>query len=266
MKDFRLANKIVWTLVKNNVQYPARLILDITGIIARCGVLLLLYKYVFDLNAGTIKSTTFDVVAWSMFLYFVLSTLRLRDLAKIISRDIQSGSIEMLFNKPISYLTYRFCWQIGAGLFSFLVIMPIGVLIMAACLGVPATMTSWFFLLTLLIALLGCVVLTLIIYAILGMASFWIIDAAPVLWIVDKFVMVLGGSYLPVAFFPKAMYNLARWSPFGGAQILSQMPYTTWRTDAWMLLTIQYSWILILGAVLIVMFKNARKKLSVNGG
>jgi ABC-2 type transport system permease protein len=266
MRELRLGCKIVSTLLKNSLQYPGRLLLDIVAMLSWCGVCLLLYRYVFTLNGGTIKGTTFDVVAWSMFLYFAFSTLRLRSLTKTITQDVISGNVEMLFNKPVSYLVYRFWWQIGEGMLSFLVIAPISVLVMVALLGVPTTMANWFFLATLPIAMLGSALLSLMFYGIFGVIAFWMTDPAPIQWIADKFVMVLAGSYLPVAFFPKIMYVLARFSPFGGTLILSQMPYTTWKTDAWMLLSVQYLWILILGTVLVVMFRIAKQRVSINGG
>ena len=37
-------------------------------------------------------------------------------------QDVQSGTVEMLFNKPISYLAYRMWWQLGSGIYSFFVI------------------------------------------------------------------------------------------------------------------------------------------------
>ena len=110
MKEIRLARKIIKTLVKDRIQYPARLFADTASIVARCGILLLLYSYVFGLNNGVIKGTTFVVVAWSMFFYFSFSTLGLSRIARYIMQDIISGHIEVLFSKPIFYLSYRAWW------------------------------------------------------------------------------------------------------------------------------------------------------------
>src|SRR3989344_6130407 len=67
MKEIRLAKKIITTLVKDRIQYPGRLFADTASIAARCGILLLLYAYVFKLNDGVVNGATFAVVAWSMF-------------------------------------------------------------------------------------------------------------------------------------------------------------------------------------------------------
>lgn len=266
MKEIRLANKIIKTLVKDRMQYPGRLITDTLALIARCGVLLVLYWYVYKLNGGTINGTTYIVVAWSMFLYFSLSTLRLRDIAKLIAQDVQSGNIEVLFNKPISYLGYRIWWQIGSGLYSFLVATIIGVFALTLIIGIPSTMMIGAFLPTLLLVFVGSVILSLVLYSVVGLLAFWIEEINPVFWIVDKTIMILGGSYLPVALFPAFMYNLALYSPFGASQFITHTVYSTWQTQWYLLVGIQAFWIIVITSIAFIMFDRARKKVSVNGG
>ena len=126
--------------------YPDRLLMDTFIIISRCGVLLLLYWYVFRLNGGTINGTTFIIVAWSMFFYFAFSTLKLREIAREIMQDVQSGNVEVLFSKPISYIFYRMWWQIGSGLYSFTVISLLGSIALYYLVGVPFTIFLGIFL------------------------------------------------------------------------------------------------------------------------
>ena len=154
MKEIRLANKIVKTLVKDRMQYPGRLVLDTFSMIARCGVLLILYWYVFKLNNGLINSTAYIIVAWSMFFYFVFSIMRLREISRAIMQDVQTGNVEVLFCKPISYLKYKMWWQIGSGLYSFLFVAFLGTIIMALIIGFPSTMAIGIFLPTLFLSIL----------------------------------------------------------------------------------------------------------------
>jgi len=266
MKEIRLANKIVKTLVKDRMQYPGRLVLDTFSMIARCGVLLILYWYVFKLNNGLINGTTYIVVAWSMFFYFVFSIMRLREISRAIMQDVQTGNIEVLFCKPISYLKYKMLWQIGSGLYSFLFVAFFGTIILALMIGFPSTMAIGIFLPTLLLSFLGAIILSLILYSIVGLLAFWIEDINPIFWVVDKSVMILGGSYLPVALFPKFMYNLALYSPFGASQFITHTVYDSWKTDWLMLTGLQLFWIVVLGLAMYLIFLSARKKVSVNGG
>lgn len=253
-------------MIKDRVQYPARLIVDTVGIGARCGVLLVLYWYVFRFQGGNIQGVSFQIAAWSMFLYFSFMTLRLRELARAIMQDIKTGTIEVLLAKPIQYLTYRMWWQLGAGLYPFFVATCLGTVALLLTVGIPENMKSWFFVGTFIVTLFLAGVLLLLIYSVVGLFAFWIEDVKPLFWIVDKAVMILGGSYLPVALFPKIMYKLAIWSPFGASQFITSTVYDTWKTDYIKLISIQVFWTIIIGVLVIYMFNQAHKKVSVNGG
>jgi ABC-2 type transport system permease protein len=266
MRGIRLARKILNTLVKDCIHYPDRLIVDTASTVARCGVLLALYSYVYALNNGVIHGTTFVVVAWSIFFYFAFSVLRLRDISRAIMQDVQSGNVEVLFSKPISYVSYRIWWQLGAGLYPFAIISLVGAIALALMVGFPASMTVTLFLPTLLLTFILGVVLSLLLYSIVGLLAFWIEDINPVFWMVDKAVMILGGSYLPVALFPALLYNAALYSPFGASRFVTYTVYETWQSSWLFHIGIQAFWIIVLGLIVHCLFTRARERVSVNGG
>lgn len=266
MKEIRLATKIIETLVKDKMEYPGRLVMDMVSVIARCGILLVLYWYVFKLSGGVINGTTFLFASWSIFFYFSFSVLRLRDISKEIMRDVQTGNVEVLFSKPIHYILYRVWWQIGSGIYSFVVITILATLALIAIIGLPVTMTIGIFIPTLILTFICGAILSLFLYTIVGLLSFWIEDINPVFWIVDKAVMILGGSYLPVALFPAFMLKIALWSPFGASQFVTHTVYTSWQRNWYQLVGIQLFWIVLLWIVTYFMFESARNKVSVNGG
>ncbi|MFH1232474.1 MAG: hypothetical protein V1651_01245 [Patescibacteria group bacterium] len=265
-KLFRLPIQILKTLIKDSFQYPDKLIVDIIIIFARCGILLALYWYVFKLNNGIINGTTFLFASWSIFLYFAFSILKLRDISRAIMRDVQTGNVEMLFSKPISYLSYRMWWQIGSGIYSFTVITLFAVVALIFIIGLPPTMTIGIFIPTLILTFLCGAILSLFLYTIVGLLSFWIEDINPVFWIVDKMIMILGGSYLPIALFPTFMYKIALYSPFGASQFVTHTVYKTWQTNWYQLISIQLFWIIFSSLIIYFMFEKAKKKVSVNGG
>jgi len=266
LKKFRLPGKIIKTLIKDHVQYPSRLVVDTLAIISRCVVLIFLYWSVFKLNNGTINGTTFIFVAWSMFFYFTFSVLHLRDISRLMMQDIQTGNIEVLLSKPVSYLSYRMWWQIGSGLYSFLVIIILGTIVLGLTVGFPATMGTSIFIPTLILTVVCGIILSLYLYAIIGLLAFWIEDILPVFWIVDKTVMILGGSYLPIALFPPLMKKIALYTPFGASQFITHTVYETWQINWYQLVGIQLFWIVLLGAFVYFLFKKAKQKVSVNGG
>jgi ABC-2 type transport system permease protein len=265
-KSFRLGGKIVWTLLKNSAYSSNQIFSDLLIFTSRCGILLLLYKCVYDFHGGDVNGASYQTIAWSIFLYFLLLGARMRSITDRIEEDVQSGRIEMLVNKPVSYLGYRLWSQIGESAYSFLILSPIMILAMVLFVGIPATMTSGFFILTVLLALVLGAILTLMVYGCLGILAFWIQDVTPIFWIVDKFMMVLGGSYLPIAFFPPVMYQIAVWSPFGAMQFVTHTVYANWPSKAGWMLGMQCLWILIFALLLEILYRKAREKLSVNGG
>lgn len=265
-KKIRLPIKILKTLVKDRIQYPNRLIVDTIVIIARCGILLILYWYVFKLNNGVIHGTTFLFIAWSILFYSLFSVLRMSDIPREIMRDIKTGNVEVLFSKPISYLSYRMWWQVGSGIYSFVVITILAAVALIVIIGFPLTMTISIFIPTLILTFICGVILSLFLYTIVGLLSFWIEDVSPVFWIVDKTIMALGGSYLPIALFPAFMYKIALYSPFGASLFVTHTVYETWQTNWYQLVSIQLFWIVLLGLVVYFMFERAKQKVSVNGG
>jgi len=266
MKEIRLARKIITTLVKDRIHYPGRLIVDTMGILARCGILLVLYWYVFKMNNGSINGTTFLFSAWSIYFYFSFSVLRWRDISRAIMQDVQTGNVEVLFSKPISYLSYRVWWQIGSGIYSYIVITFLASIALILMIGVPQTMMTRLFIPTYVLTLFCGSILSLLIYSIVGLLAFWIEDINPVFWIVDKAIMILGGSYLAVSLFPPLMYQIALYSPFGASQFVTHTVYSSWQTNWYQLVGIQCAWIVVLSVIVFFLFRHAKQKVSVNGG
>lgn len=253
-------------MIKEKILYPESLIADIVIVFARCGILLLLYSYIFAFKGSVINETTFQVAGWSMFFYFAFMNLRIRSLTTSIMQDIKSGNIEVLFSKPVQYLLYRYWWQIGEGLYSFLVTTIGGTVLMILFVGIPNSVTTIFFLVTFCFTFIFSILLSLLIYSVIGLFAFWIEDVKPLYWIIDKMIMILGGSYLPVALFPKFMYLFAVYSPFGASQFITHTVYESWKTNAYMMMGIQFGWVVIFGVIVSFMFGFAYKKVSVNGG
>lgn len=266
MNGTRLGYKILGILFKDQVYHPGRLVVDLSAIVARCGVLLGLYWYVFQLRGGEVGGVSYPSIAWSIFFYFMFSLLRLREISQMIMMDVRSGNIETLLSKPVSYLSYRAWWQIGTGLYSFFAISIIGGALLFLLIGIPDAMRFPMFLPTLFFVFLGSALLSLALYFIVGLLAFWIDDIQPVFWMVDKSVMILGGSYLPVALFPPMMYQLALWSPFGASRFITHAAYDSWQSEWLGLLGIQMLWTVILSVIVSVLFSLAKRRVSINGG
>lgn len=266
MNEMRLASKIIHTLLKDRVHYPNRLLAETFALFARTAIVLYLYSYVFRLRGGVIGGLTYEVAAWSLFLYCTVTSLHLRQVTRTIMNDVRSGTVEVLFNKPISYLPYRAWWQIGSSFLSFILISVVGTVCLVTIIGIPATFLSIERLATIGLTFILSVCVAFLLYTIVGLCAFWLEEINPIFWVTDKAIMILGGSYLPVALFPDFMGKLARYSPFGAAQFLTHTAYDSWVNEWPTLVSIQLFWILVLGGTAVWMSRAAHRRVSINGG
>jgi ABC-2 type transport system permease protein len=235
-------------------------------IVARYGVVLLLYAYVYRLNGGVIKGLTFNAAMWSIFFYFVLFLMGIRNISRTIMQDVRSGAVELLFNKPISYIGYRVWWQVGSGLYPCIVVSSLGAFMLWMTIGIPHSMTLGLFIPTFIAMFLGGVLLTACVYSIIGLLAFWIDDVDPVYWIVDKMLMMVGGAFIPVALMPSFMQTFAAYSPFGAVYFISHTTYDSWVHNWWQLASVQLMWIVVMASMMFYLFECAKKRVSVNGG
>lgn len=265
MKKTRFAGVVIKIFMKNQMQDKTNILLDIFNMISRCVIVFLLYAYIFKISDGMVNGVDYKTTMWSMFIYFCIMILNLRRLDKLIMTDVKSGNVEMFMNKPINYLKISFYKVIGQGLFSFLFISLIGSLLMILILGFPTVNLKIFIPTFILTFILGQMI-ALLLYGIIGIMAFFIEDITPLHWIIDKFVMILGGSYLPVSMFPRFMELLAFISPFGAVNFATSTVYESWNTEWIYRLLLQLGWVVILGIILYALYNKSKEKAMINGG
>ena len=265
MRKIKFAFTVIKIFMKNQMQDKTNLILDIFNMISRCLIVFLLYAYVFQLSGGSINGVDYKTTMWSMFMYFCIMILNIRKLDTIIMTEVKSGNVEMFMNKPTNYLTICFMRVIGQGLFSFLFISLLGSILMVLFVGVPNLNIS-IFIPTLIITLFLGQVLGLLVYGVIGLMSFFIQDIRPIHWIVDKFIMILGGSYLPISMFPNFMKIIAFASPFGAINFASSTVYDSWNNEYIIRIILQLLWIIIFSIILNYVYKKSKEKAMINGG
>ena len=265
MKKIRLALYIVKIFMKNQIQDRTNLLLDVFNMITRCFIVFLLYAYIFKLNGGSVNGVSYKTTMWSMFIYFNIMIFNIRRLDSLIMDEVKSGNVEMFMNKPANYLMISFMKIIGKGIFSFIFIGIVGSIIMIFAVGIPNLNLS-IFIPTFIITLVLGQILGLLIYAIIGLLAFFIQDVRPVHWIVDKLVMVLGGSYLPISMFPHFMKIFAFISPFGAINFATSTVYDSWNNEYIARIILQIVWIIVFSILLHYVYKKSREKAMINGG
>lgn len=265
MKKIRFAFTVIKIFMKNQMQDKTNLLLDIFNMVSRCLIVFLLYAYIFKLNNGIINGIDYKTTMWSMFIYFCIMILNLRRLDNQIMTEVKSGNVEMFMNKPTNYLMISFYKVIGQGIFSFLFISILGSIIMAFSVGIP-NLNLVIFIPTFIITFLLGQILGLMIFALIGLMAFFIEDIRPIHWIVDKFIMILGGSYLPISMFPPFMKVIAFLSPFGAINFASSTVYESWNNEFMFRILMQLSWIMVTYLLLNYVYRKSKEKAMINGG
>lgn len=265
MGKIRFAFTVINIFMKNQMQDRTNTLLDLFHIVSRCLIVFLLYAHIFQLNGGSMNGVNYATTMWSMFIYFCVMILNIRRLDRIIMLEVKSGNVEILLNKPVNYILLSFYKVIGQGIYSFLLIGVIGIAVMTWFVGVPELELPVFIPTFAMTLFLGQV-LGLMIYAVIGLLAFFIQDVRPVHWIVDKLIMILGGSYLPISMFPGFMKVIAFASPFGAVNFASSTVYETWYAEFPARIGLQVFWIIIFGLLLRFVYEKSREKMMVNGG
>lgn len=256
----------IYIVAKNTVGQKKKLIFQMVNHTLFLFFTLYLYKYVYEISPNVSDKLPYTNAVWSMAMYFVVFWLALRDIQKNFRADIRSGNIETYLLRPMNYIWQRVFMQIGQGLIPFLSALVLSVLVSYFIVGLPEIgIPVYAWILGLIVIFLFSQVLMCLIFILCGLSGFWLDDSEPVYFIVSKFMMIFGGAWVPVAFFPKTLQLIAEFSPFGAALGLSYAMYPNFGERFFIIIANVSFWVLVCLFLVHIVSKRAMSKLSVNG-
>lgn len=233
----------------------------------RMGLTILLYAFIYQLRNGeAVNGIDFKIAASGMALYAIVLGFGYRDLFKTINREFKTGSIEIWLNKPISYIHMKVAESFGKN-----VPVVVGLLGAAAIFWLvsgqfPLVDDVWLRLFAGVILLsLGLAIATML-YVLVGISVVWLQEASPVYLILDKIIMVFGGAFIPIGFFPGMFRLIGESLPTGAAIYTTQIFYPDLFTNLPRFLVTQLVWLSILAYAVTALSRAANAKLTVNGG
>ncbi len=256
----------IYIVAKNSVGQRKKIVFQMFNHVVFLLFSLYLYKYVYDLLPSMQTKLPFTNAIWSMSMYIVVFWLALRNIEKIFREDIRSGNVEMYMLRPISYVWQKVFIQIGQGLIPFISALILSVGIDYCIIGLPnMDMPFLLWILSLVVVFILSQILTCLIFILCGLSGFWLQNSEPVYFVVSKFIMVFGGAWVPVAFFPPLLQKIAEFSPFGASMALSYAMYPNFGERFGLSLLNMMFWIVICALLVRVVSKRANQKLAVNG-
>lgn len=129
-----------------------------------------------------------------------------------IEEDIRTGAIEAALTRPLAYTAARVAEEMGGTVFRVLAFLAFGVVLATLATGtIPIGWSTVPWLVA--TSILGGV-LALLFQIVIGLSTVWVGTPAPVYWIWQKLVFVLGGLFIPVTLYPAWLRDASEATPF----------------------------------------------------
>ena len=215
------------------------------------------------LAQGTERLSTVDCIWYIAITEWV--TIAQPRLFLEIERDVRSGELAYQLMRPTSYLLSKLC-EAWAELIVSLFVLGMGGFAFAYLLsgGLPNAPAAlvWALPLGLLAGLLHTLCSALI-----GITAFWLVDCAPLAWIFQKLVFVLGGLLVPLALYPEWLRQIALSTPFS-ALVHGPGQSALGASDQQALAVVGQLalWIVVVSALLAVLYRRAQRAVDLHGG
>lgn len=252
--------------LKEALYYPQKIRTTAIIVPFRIFVMLLIYRYAFNYLGRPVNGITANTAIWSISIYHILLFTQFRGIFTTINNEVRMGSLETQITKPYGYLIYKFWEHLGKGLPNLIVSLVTVIPLLVVLTGGLPTSLSVVSTIGAFCLIIGGILVSALIYILVVLPAFWIDDAQPLFWLVDKSIMVLGGAYIPLALLPKTFQSIANLTPFGAPMFATQM-FNPNFPEIWLsLFGIQVLWIIVLLGTISLVFSKAQLKMSVNGG
>lgn len=222
--------------------------------------------YESGIGMGEVRGMGLAAVLWSLAMYSVYWGVGSRYIFRDISDDVKDGSVEMRLVKPMHYLLWRVAHRLGRQVPMLGQRLVVNISFLLVYVGVPNISVSPQWVLTVLGLFLCGIMISIMVFIVVGLCAFWIENPMPVMWIVDRFVMIIGGAFVPIALFPSALRVAAEWSPFGAMMAFSQAFTPEFLVHAPKLFLSQGVWLVMMGCIVALMWRAAMRRVAVNGG
>jgi ABC-2 type transport system permease protein len=255
---------IIRIQIINSAAYPLDLVTRSLMIVIFMYIFMALWDTTFRaMGQSTIAGLTLNATMW----YFMMAetiVLSKPRLTNSIAEQVKDGSIAYLLNKPYDFLLYQFSVAFGDGLTRMIFNMIAGGAIVWWMAGPPPHLSG---LPLVLIALILGWMIDCVLTAMIGLAAFVTEDVAAFDWIYLKFVLILGGTLIPLDFLPDWLRNIAQALPFAYATYGPARLFVSPELERFVLLVAgQLVWLALLGSILVLVYRRGVTRLTINGG
>jgi ABC-2 type transport system permease protein len=257
----RLVRRTVIAAVQRNVANRGTLLITFVFYLLVTLVLSRLWQGAAEARGGSIVGYSATALTWYAATTEA-STISLNTRAiEDIGDDIAGGTITVELLRPASVLGLRVADMFGRALVGLAVCVLAGTLLALLLAGPPPSLLGAALAVPSLALGLLCNICAMHAFA---AAAFWVREVRSAWFLYQKLVFLLGGMLLPLEVLPSALQSVARVLPF------SAMSYVPGRLASGhvepALLLVQVGWIVVMGALAVVVFGAGERRLQVVGG
>ena len=186
--------------------------------------------------------------------------------ADTIQSRVNDGSIVFLFMRPFPVLRYFFVQRLGSAFYALAWLVVGGTIAWIAGIIMPpasATLLGVY----LISVVLGQVV-RYYLQVLFDLSAFWTIRTTGLAMLYGFMISLLGGSMVPIWFFPGWLQHVALWLPFQAfantplSLYVGRLPFSGALGD----LSLQVFWCLVLAGLARLIFLAAERRVVIQGG
>ncbi len=210
--------KKYWIIINNEIQRQFAYRIGIAaysfGNIAEVIVMVVLWSIVYR-NIETIHGyTAKEMVSYLVFAWFFSFLTTTYAFEANIAKDIQTGALNNMLVKPISYLRYMATVATGRILIALLIVLIQDILIILLLRGrliFSADVSK----IVLLLAMLSVTYLFNVLFSIgIGFLAFWTTEISGIYYALKVLRNFLSGYYFPIVLLPVALVKINLFFPF----------------------------------------------------
>lgn len=184
---------------------------------------------------------------------------------RIITDDVQSGTMAYYINKPISFFLMRYIESIGAMTVSFVVMGLSGSILTLLLTGEPPFSWSQFPFIILMCYLSSCI--NVLFFCGIGLSALWLESTRTISMALERLAFIFGGAIFPLSIYPDWFVDIAKWTPFYAVYYNTiRLVYTfSWPALA-EALTLNILWTILIVGFVSFAYHKLNKKVNVYGG
>ncbi len=251
--------------IKSKIMYRITSWIDVISALLTFFIQVSLWKAL--LAGNQISGMTFEMMIPYVIITYFSSALTYINIAVVIENSIRDGSILYYLITPINYRRYLLCSMLGENTYKACTNTAIILFASMLVYGIYFP-ESLFCVLGFVISLAFGVMLMFEITYVCGLLAFWIQRTWFIDWFLEAFIIFFGGSAVPLWFYPEILQKVSMLLPFRYVSYEAINIYLG-HYDFEMCITkilISVVWIIMLRIVGTFMWKNAQKRVEINGG